>query len=112
MDEIARRLNFDYILEEYEEHGMMATDGSFHGIIEKLMNKELDIGLGTMQIMAERETVVDFTIPYWESVGYHIVMGHMKPKSQFFKFVVVLDVDVWSCVFGAFFLTRFAITCT
>jgi hypothetical protein len=29
----------------------------------------IDIGLGSMSVMAERETVIDFTVPYYDLVG-------------------------------------------
>ena len=51
------------------------------GMIKELVDKNADIGLGALAVMAERENVVDFTVPYYDLVGITILMK--KPKVWF-----------------------------
>jgi ionotropic glutamate receptor len=37
-----------------------------------------DVALGALSVMAERENVIDFTVPYYDLVGISILMK--KPK--------------------------------
>lgn len=106
MDTVAALANFDYVIVEADLHGRMDENGTWNGIVRMLIDKEVDIGLGTMQLMAERETAIDFTIPYYGVVGYTVLMARPKPKNSLFKFLTVLEIDVWMCIFGAYFLTR------
>lgn len=106
MDKIAALANFDYVIEEETEHGRMDEDGVWNGIVRKLIDKEVDIGYSTMQVMAERETVIDFTVPYYDLVGYTVLMMQPKSKNSLFKFLTVLETDVWFCILGAYFFTR------
>lgn len=106
MDTVAALADFDYTIVEADEHGRMDDNGTWSGIVRMLIDKEIDIGLATMQIMAERETVIDFTIPYYDLVGYTVLMARPRPKSSLFKFLTVLETDVWLCILGAYFFTR------
>ncbi len=42
------------------------------------MAKKADVALGALSVMAERENVIDFTVPYYDLVGISILMK--KPK--------------------------------
>lgn len=68
-----------------------------------------DIGLGSLSVMAERENVVDFTVPYYDLVGITILMKKPKTPTSLFKFLTVLENDVWLCILAAYFFTRFEI---
>jgi hypothetical protein len=57
--------------------------------------------------MAERETVVDFTVPYYDLVGITILMKKPSVPSHLFKFLTVLETNVWLCILAAYFFTRF-----
>lgn len=65
-----------------------------------------DIALGPISVMAERETVVDFTVPYYDLVGISILMKKPEVKSSLFKFLTVLEGNVWGCILAAYFFTR------
>lgn len=56
--------------------------------------------------MAERENVVDFTVPYYDLVGITILMKKPKTPTSLFKFLTVLENDVWLCILAAYFFTR------
>lgn len=107
MDTIAELVHFDYTITEVNEHGHMDENGVWNGVVRKLIDKEADIGLGTMQVMAERETAIDFSVPYYDLVGISILMMLPRTKNSLFKFLTVLETDVWFCILGAYFFTRF-----
>ncbi|XP_031634040.1 ionotropic receptor 25a-like [Contarinia nasturtii] len=107
MDEIARMANFNYTIIEADGHGMMNDSGVWNGVVRKLLDRDADIGLGTMQIMAERESVIDFSVPYYDLVGFTVLMAIPKSKNTLFKFLSVLENDVWFCILAAYFFTSF-----
>lgn len=57
--------------------------------------------------MAERENVVDFTVPYYDLVGTTILMRKPDQDYSLFKFMTVLEPPVWGCIVGAYFFTSF-----
>lgn len=109
IDEIAKiNNNFDYTIEVVEDNkfGNMDEKGEWNGIVRKLIDKQADIGLGSMSVMAERETVIDFTVPYYDLVGITIMMQLPSTPSSLFKFLTVLETNVWLCILAAYFFTR------
>lgn len=60
--------------------------------------------------MAERENVIDFTVPYYDLVGLTILMKKPKFDYSLVKFLSVLDENVWGCIIGAFFIFSVLIT--
>lgn len=108
LDEIAKLVNFVYIIQEVEEKvGQMDENGEWDGCIRQLIDKKADIALGALSVMAERETVIDYTIPYYEMVGIAILMQLRRESSSLFRFLTVLETNVWICILAAFFFTRF-----
>lgn len=108
LDEIASLVKFEYTIQEVEDKrfGSMDDNGEWNGIVRKLIDKQADIGLGSMSVMAERETVIDFTVPFYDLVGITIMMVLPRQQSSLFKFLTVLETDVWLCILGAYFFTR------
>lgn len=70
-------------------------------------DQRADIALGSLSVMAERENVVDFTVPYYDLVGISILMKKPKIPTSLFKFLSVLEKDVWLCILTAYFFTRY-----
>ncbi|CAG2107477.1 unnamed protein product, partial [Medioppia subpectinata] len=77
------------------------------GMIGELARNKADIALGPISVMAERETVVDFTVPYYDLVGITILMKKPSVPSHLFKFLTVLETNVWLCILAAYFFTSF-----
>nr|QGW50660.1 ionotropic receptor 18 [Propsilocerus akamusi] len=109
IDEIAKIVKFDYEIKEVEDgkFGNMNEKGEWNGVVRKLIDKQADIGLGSMSVMAERETVIDFTVPYYDLVGITILMLLPSTPSSLFKFLTVLETNVWLCILAAYFFTSF-----
>lgn len=107
--DIAELLKFDYEIVEAPDakFGNMDEKGNWNGVVKELMDKRADIGLGSMSVMAERENVIDFTVPYYDLVGITILMKLPETPTSLFKFLTVLETDVWLCILAAYFFTRY-----
>lgn len=69
-----------------------------------LVFQKADFAVGPLSVMAERENVIDFTVPYYDLVGMTILMKRPEVTYSLFRFLTVLDEAVWGCITGAFFL--------
>ncbi|XP_044735980.1 ionotropic receptor 25a-like isoform X2 [Chrysoperla carnea] len=109
IDKIAEILRFDYEIYTAPDgkFGNMDEGGYWNGVVRELMDKKADIGLGSMSVMAERENVIDFTVPYYDLVGITILMKKPKAPTSLFKFLTVLENEVWLCILAAYFFTSF-----
>ena len=74
-------------------------------MIGELVNKKADFALGAISVMAELEDVVDFTVPYYDLVGYSILRKIPDDPVRLFTFMSVMDVSVWFSILLAFFIT-------
>lgn len=106
IDKIAEILKFDYEVFPVNSFGIMDENGKWSGVVQELMEKKADIGLGSMSVMAERENVIDFTVPYYDLVGITILMKLPETPTSLFKFLTVLENEVWLCILAAYFFTR------
>lgn len=111
LNEIAEIVKFDYEITAIEDgfFGTMDDNGEWNGVVRKLIDKEADIAVGSMSVSAERETVIDFTVPFYDLVGTSIMMQLPNAPSSLFKFLTVLETNVWLCILGAYFFTSFLI---
>ncbi|XP_032686225.1 ionotropic receptor 25a [Odontomachus brunneus] len=109
LDAIRETVPFEYEIREVEDqnYGSLTENGSWNGMIRDLVEKRSDIALGSLWVMAEREKVVDFTVPYYDLVGLTIMMLKTKTSTSLFKFLTVLENEVWLCILAAYFFTSF-----
>ncbi|CAH0391759.1 unnamed protein product [Bemisia tabaci] len=109
IEEIKSQIGFEYEIYVVPDNnfGNMDENGQWNGMIKELVEKRADIALGSLSVMAERENVVDFTVPYYDLVGITILMKKQKAPTSLFKFLTVLEQDVWICILGAYFFTSF-----
>ncbi|XP_071055575.1 ionotropic receptor 25a [Onthophagus taurus] len=109
INDIATILKFDYEIYVAPDgkFGNMDIKGNWNGVVKELVEKRADIGLGSMSVMAERENVIDFTVPYYDLVGITILMKLPTTPTSLFKFLTVLENDVWLCILAAYFFTSF-----
>ena len=131
MDSLAELMNFDYKLYEApdKQWGRMSPDKTWNGVIRELIDgvrkmqsmtqltnkvpityfsinfKKADIAAGAFPVMAERESVIDYTVPFYDLVGVSIMMKKVKEETSLFKFLTVLEDTVWGCILGAYFFT-------
>ncbi|XP_012174802.1 ionotropic receptor 25a [Bombus terrestris] len=107
LDEIKDTVGFQYEIRETEDrrYGSLNPNGSWNGMMRELIDKRADIALGSVWVTAERERVVDFTVPYYDLVGLSIMMLKTKTTSSLFKFLTVLENEVWFCILAAYLFT-------
>ena len=73
------------------EYGEADEDGNWNGLIGELVNRRADIGIGGIGVMAERENVIDFTVPFYDVVGITILMKKSKVSgSLVYKYIIIL----------------------
>ncbi|CAH8622401.1 unnamed protein product [Schistosoma mattheei] len=109
-EEIARRLNIDYEFVEQTDgdYGTRLENGRWSGMIGQVSRKNTDIGLGPLIQDAEKSLIVDFTVPYYESVGITMVSKineDLKLGALFF--LDVFTWDVWVTAVVAVFIIGF-----
>lgn len=85
--------------------GDRKADG-FSGMVKKINETETDaFALAPLTITASRETLVEFSEPFFQNVGISILMKKPRRKPHFFKFITVLESKVWGCITGAYLFT-------
>ena len=71
-------ISIDYELYIADGYGEPDEEGNWNGLVGELRNRNADIGLGAISVMAERESVIDYTVPYYDLVGISILMKKAK----------------------------------
>jgi len=107
IEEIKDILNIEYELYMAPDgtYGQADEAGNWDGLVGELVNRRADMGIGAISVMAERENVIDYTVPYYDLVGITIMMKKVKVPTSLFKFLSVLENSVWGCILGAYFVT-------
>ncbi|KAG8312620.1 hypothetical protein J6590_018262 [Homalodisca vitripennis] len=109
LNHISQIIGFEYEVYVAPDNsfGTMDEKGRWGGLIKELMDKKADIGLTSLSITAERENVVEFTVPYYDLVGMSILMKRHNPKTSHFKFLTAMEGDVWLCVLVTYVFASF-----
>ena len=63
-------------------------------MVGELQQNRTDIALGALSVTAEREAVVDFTVPYYDLVGISVLVRRTQPSTNLFKFMSVFELQV------------------
>ena len=69
------------------------------------MFRQADIGIGAIRVDVDREKVIDFTVPFYDMVGFTILIRKVKQSTSIWKFINVLKPEVCYCILGAYFLS-------
>ena len=72
--------------------------------LETYFIRRADMGIGAISVMAEREQVIDFTMPFYDLVGFSILMKKIKQKKSLFFFKETVKDTVWGTILGAYFI--------
>ncbi|KAF2353180.1 Receptor ligand binding region [Trinorchestia longiramus] len=107
IEEIRQIVDFEYELSEAPDgkFGNMDDNEEWNGMIKELIDKKAEVALAPLSVMAERENVVDFTVPYYDLVGITILMLKPKTPTSLFRFLTVLEPEVWGCILVAYAFT-------
>ena len=79
--------------------------GEWSGLIGDLIAGDIDMIVAPMTMTSEREEVIDFVAPYFDQSGISIVVRKKEVKRSLFKFLTVLERDVWLAILGALLVT-------
>lgn len=77
------------------------------GLIGELQQGKSDLALAPLAVMAERELAIDFTVPFYDLVGIQVLLKKPEVPRDWFKFLTVLDNEVWLSMTTALFVTAF-----
>lgn len=81
----------------------------WNGLIGDLQHDRAHLALAPLAVMAERELVIDFTVPFYDLVGIQILLKKPEVPQDWFKFLTVLDAEVWFSITVSYFVTSFVI---
>ncbi|VDN36456.1 unnamed protein product, partial [Cylicostephanus goldi] len=82
--------------------GAVDQNGNWDGLIGALTSGSADVALAPISVNAERESVVDFTVSFYDLVGSTILMRKPVVQYSLFKFTQVLEWPVWLCLLAAY----------
>lgn len=104
--ELAQIGNFKYEIRvldgESPSHGTRNEKGEWNGLIRELIDGRADISVADLTITYERESVVDFTMPFM-SLGIGILVKKpTKASPKLFEFMLPLAPEVWIYLITAF----------
>ncbi|XP_033635922.1 glutamate receptor ionotropic, kainate 2-like [Asterias rubens] len=106
LESISKHVGFQYEIVEVDDnnYGSPMEDGSWNGMVGKLMTRKADLAVAPLTITYSREQVVDFSKPYMH-LGITILYRAPEPQNPgVFSFLNPLSFDVWLYVVIAFFL--------
>ena len=112
IEKLATRLGFNYTFKLQEDGAYGSPNketGEWNGMIRELMDDRADLAITDLTITAERESAVDFTMPFM-NLGISILFE--KPKKEdpeLFSFMQPFSGGVWACLFACFFLVAFSL---
>ncbi|XP_060076087.1 ionotropic receptor 25a-like [Ylistrum balloti] len=97
LQELARRNGFTYQIYEVpdNEYGVLRPNGTWTGVIGQVATGVADMGAGPISVTAERETVIDFTAPYYDYAGLQILTKDTREPQSLFVFVTVFTELAW-----------------
>ncbi|XP_058983025.1 glutamate receptor ionotropic, kainate 2 isoform X2 [Musca domestica] len=98
IEELGKKLGFSYTfrLQEDNKYGSLdAKTGKWNGMILEIMEGRADLGITDLTMTSDRESAVDFTIPFM-NLGIAILFRKpMKEPPKLFSFMSPFSGDVW-----------------
>nr|QHN69171.1 ionotropic receptor 2 [Sirex noctilio] len=102
---IADMLGFNYTFELQADNvygSLNPVTKTWNGMIRKLMNDEADLAITDLTITSERETAVDFTMPFM-NLGITILYKKAtKTPPSLFSFLSPFSNEVWLYLIGSY----------
>ncbi|RWS28514.1 Glutamate receptor: ionotropic kainate-like protein 2, partial [Leptotrombidium deliense] len=102
--EIAASLKFKFQIKIVDDkaHGRRNEKGEWNGMIRELIDGKADVAVADLTITYERESAVDFTMPFM-NLGIGILFRRPKKEPpKLFSFMSPLAVEVWIYLLTAF----------
>lgn len=112
IDKLSQRLGFNYTFKLQEDGAYGSPNketGEWDGMIRELMDDRADLAITDLTITAERESAVDFTMPFM-NLGISILFESPKKEDpELFSFMQPFSGGVWGCLFACFFLVTISL---
>ncbi|XP_046553261.1 glutamate receptor ionotropic, kainate 3-like [Haliotis rubra] len=103
LQELAKQLNFSYVLVEPEDkEWSRILNGSWTGLVKLLTDGDVDMIVAPMAVTESRNTVIDFTVPYFY-VHSALIFKKQDPNTN--KWLTLLSLfryEVLVCIFVSF----------
>ncbi|CAD6204011.1 GSCOCT00009832001.2-RA-CDS, partial [Cotesia congregata] len=111
LEEMQKYTKFNYEIYESPdgEYGSLNDKGEWNGMIKELITDNADVALGALSVTATREYAIDFTVPYYEPVGYSVITKRQLDSTSLFVFRKSMSWKVWVCSLAAFISTSLLI---
>ncbi|KAK7023358.1 hypothetical protein SK128_005254 [Halocaridina rubra] len=110
---LADTLNFTYevVIPADGQWGGPQADGTVSGLIGMVSRHDAHLAIDEITITASRETVVDFTVPYYMETSTCISRAP-KEKNRAFAVLLPFTLEVWVVIGLSVFLTGLALYAT
>lgn len=112
-NEVIKYLPYELTYQIYEvadrKYGTKSKEHTWNGIVGDLHSGKAHVALGPMAVMAERELAIDYSVPFYDLVGIQILLKKPEVPQDWFKFLTVLDGEVWLSITVAYFVTSLVI---
>ncbi|KAI8797695.1 glutamate receptor ionotropic, kainate 4, partial [Biomphalaria glabrata] len=106
LTEIAKTVGFTFTVRECDEGGYgMLENGIWNGCIGNIVNGEADVILGALTVTAERDSVIDFTLPYYDFAGIQIITRRQLSNINLFYYIDVFSTQAWLSLISVVLLT-------
>ncbi|BFF90889.1 glutamate receptor ionotropic kainate 3 [Drosophila madeirensis] len=98
IDELSKKLGFSYTFRLQPDNkygGLDPKTGEWNGMLREIIDNRADMGITDLTMTSERESGVDFTIPFM-SLGIGILFRKpMKEPPKLFSFMSPFSGEVW-----------------
>ncbi|XP_032596032.1 glutamate receptor ionotropic, kainate 2 isoform X1 [Drosophila grimshawi] len=98
IDELAKKLGFSYtfyLQPDNKYGGLDPKTGEWNGMLREIIDNRADMGITDLTMTSERESGVDFTIPFM-NLGIAILFRKpMKEPPKLFSFMSPFSGEVW-----------------
>lgn len=107
LNSLREEMEFEYEIHVVKDlkYGDIHKDGSWDGLVGELLAKRADVVVATLQVTADREKVIDFTVPYFDLAGISAVVKKHRETSSLWKFLIVMELGAWPYLICAYLLT-------
>ena len=97
--ELAKECNFTLSFEKIDVYGAEQKNGSWTGLMKKLINKDLDIGIADLSITFERAQQIDFSVGIHDSEYALFMKIKTSEPLRWETFTEAFSNGFWFCLF-------------
>ena len=96
---LAKECNFSLSFERIDVYGAEQKDGSWTGLMKRLINKEIDIGIADLSITFERAEQIDFSVGIHDSEYALFMKIKTSEPLRWETFTEAFSNGFWFCLF-------------